>query len=59
MRKKATSRKVTVKNGRFVAAVRESVAIRKDSHTRIVENARSSGMIRTVVEMNEGKSISR
>ena len=53
MKRKATSRKVVVRNGRFVEAVRSAVATRRETHDRIVEEARSSGIIEKLVEINK------
>ncbi len=59
MKKKATTRKVTVRNGRFAAVVRNAVAVRTGSHARMVEEAHSSGVIEKLVEANKKKAASQ
>jgi hypothetical protein len=59
MKKKATTRKVTVRNGRFAAVVRDAVAVRTGSHARMVEDAHSSGIIEKLIDANKKNPASR
>jgi hypothetical protein len=55
MKKKATTRKVTVRNSRFMAAMQESVATRTARHARIADQVKSSGVVETLVKVNKKK----
>ena len=59
MKKKATSRKVVVRNSRFVEAVRGAIGRRRETHDRIVEEARSAGIIQKLVEINKSTAATR
>jgi len=56
MKKQATTRKISVKNSRFIAAMRASVATRTDRHAQIVEHAQRSGVVETLVKVNRKKA---
>jgi hypothetical protein len=53
MKKKATTRKVVVKNSAFVAAIKESFSERTARHKKIVEQAKSSGTLTTLTGANK------
>ena len=53
MKKKATTRKVTVRNSEFAAAVRQAVAGRADTHARVAEKVRSTGIVEKLVKVNQ------
>ena len=54
MKKKATTRKVIVKNSAFLAAMRASFSERAARHQKIVEQVKSSGILDTLG--NAGKN---
>jgi hypothetical protein len=53
MKKKATTRKLTVRNSEFAAAVRQAVAGRAHSHDRVIDKVRSTGIVEKLVEANK------
>lgn len=56
MKKQATTRKVTVKNSRFVDAARISVASRATRHAQVAQHAQKSGVVEELVEANKKRS---
>jgi hypothetical protein len=53
MKRKATTRKVVVRNDGFIAVVRESAAVRADRGRSIAEHAVSSGVVGKLSEANK------
>ena len=53
IKKKATTRKVTVKNSAFIAAIKESFSERTARHKKVVEQVKSSGILATLAGGNK------
>lgn len=53
MKKKAATRQVTVRNGGFIAAVKESVASRVTSHDQVAAKVRAKGVVDKLLEVSK------
>jgi hypothetical protein len=53
MKRKTETRKVVVRNTGFIATVRRSAAERTERQARISEEMRASGIVDTLIEVNQ------